>query len=129
MAFTLIGAFGVVALVRRGNWLVERFAKLRRIGARALTHARRVHGGIHVVAGRPFPPLAGFFRQVLSLQRRVSRPGANHGLLWLVALALFGSLISLTTISLRFIKVIFPKPRPAETRSLSSPGAERDFPD
>ena len=40
------------------------------------------------------PPLAGFFGKFYLFSAAL-RAGDNHGLLWLVALALFGSLISL----------------------------------
>jgi NADH-quinone oxidoreductase subunit N len=40
------------------------------------------------------PPLAGFFGKFYLFSTAL-QAGANHGLLWLVALALFGSLISL----------------------------------
>jgi NADH-quinone oxidoreductase subunit N len=40
------------------------------------------------------PPLAGFFGKFYLFSAAL-RVGANHGLLWLVALALLGSLISL----------------------------------
>ena len=40
------------------------------------------------------PPLAGFFGKFYLFSAAL-RAGGNHGLLWLVALALFGSLISL----------------------------------
>jgi NADH-quinone oxidoreductase subunit N len=62
------------------------------------------------------PPLAGFFGKFY-LFSAAFRAGANHGLLWLVALALFGSLISLYYY-LIVLKVIF-QIQPAETRSRS----------
>jgi NADH-quinone oxidoreductase subunit N len=51
------------------------------------------------------PPLAGFFGKFYLFSAAL-RAGANHGLLWLVALALFGSLISLYYY-LIVLKVIF----------------------
>ena len=51
------------------------------------------------------PPLAGFFGKFY-LFSAAMRAGPNHGLLWLVALALFGSLISLYYY-LIVLKVIF----------------------
>ena len=51
------------------------------------------------------PPLAGFFGKFY-LFSAAMRAGENHGLLWLVALALFGSLISLYYY-LIVLKVIF----------------------
>ena len=64
------------------------------------------------------PPLAGFFGKFY-LFSATFRAGANHGLLWLVALALFGSLISLYYY-LIVLKVIF-QTQGAGTPSLSSP--------
>ena len=101
-AFTLVGAFGVVALVRRetgGDDFVH-FAGLRV----AFALARGLHGGLHVsLAG--IPPLAGFFGKFYLFSAAL-RVGGNHGLLWLVALALFGSLISFYYY-LMVLKVIF----------------------
>ena len=54
------------------------------------------------------PPLAGFFGKFY-LFSAAMRAGGNHGLLWLVALALFGSLISLYYYLL-VLKVIFVDP-------------------
>jgi NADH-quinone oxidoreductase subunit N len=51
------------------------------------------------------PPLAGFFGKFYLFSVAL-RAGANHGLLWLVALALFGSLVSLYYY-LIVLKVIF----------------------
>jgi NADH-quinone oxidoreductase subunit N len=51
------------------------------------------------------PPLAGFFGKFY-LFSAAFRSGTDHGLLWLVALALFGSLISLYYY-LIVLKVIF----------------------
>ena len=69
-AFTLVGAFGVVALVRRETG-GDDLAKFRRT-PRALAVARRVHGDLHAFAGRP--AAAGrIFRKILPLQRRDAR--------------------------------------------------------
>src|SRR5205807_3498029 len=90
-AFTLVGAFGVVALVRRET------------GGDDLMHFRALQSRSPLLAGcmaifmlslAGLPPLAGFFGKFYLFSAAL-RAGANHGLLWLVALALFGSLISL----------------------------------
>ena len=90
-AFTLVGAFGVVALVRRET------------GGDDLTHFRALRSRSPLLAGcmaifmlslAGLPPLAGFFGKFYLFSAAL-RAGANHGLLWLVALALFGSFISL----------------------------------
>src|SRR5881275_720932 len=114
-SFTLIGAFGVVALVRRetGGDDLQNFAGLR---ARSPLLAGCMAVFMLSLAG--LPPLAGFFGKFY-LFSAAFRAGANHGLLWLVALALFGSLISLYYY-LIILKVIF-QTQGAETPSLSSP--------
>jgi NADH-quinone oxidoreductase subunit N len=90
-AFTLLGAFGVVALVRRDT------------GGDDLTHFSGLRSRSPLLAGcmavfmlslAGLPPLAGFFGKFY-LFSAAMRAGENHGLLWLVALALFGSFISL----------------------------------
>ncbi len=114
-AFTLIGAFGVVALVRRetGGDDLRNFAGLH---ARSPLLAGCMAVFMLSLAG--LPPLAGFFGKFY-LFSAAFRAGANHGLLWLVALALFGSLISLYYY-LIVLKVIF-QTEGAEARSLSFP--------
>jgi NADH-quinone oxidoreductase subunit N len=101
-AFTLVGAFGVVGLVRRetgGDDLVH-FSGLRR---RAPWLAGCMAVFLLSLAG--LPPLAGFFGKFYLFSAAL-RVGGNHGLLWLVALALFGSLISFYYY-LMVLKVIF----------------------
>src|SRR6476659_10189842 len=90
-AFTLIGAFGVVALVRRetGGDDLQDFAGLY---ARSPLLAGCMAVFLLSLAG--LPPLAGFFGKFYLFSAAL-RGGNNNGLLWLVALALFGSLISL----------------------------------
>ena len=90
-AFTLVGAFGVVAFVRRetGGDDLENFAGLRErspLVAGCMT--------VFMLSLAGLPPLAGFFGKFY-LFTTAFRAGANHGLLWLVVLALFGSFISL----------------------------------
>src|SRR5437773_3036660 len=115
-SFTLIGAFGIVALVRRetGGDDLQNFAGLR---ARSPLLAGCMAVFMLSLAG--LPPLAGFFGKFY-LFSVAFRAGAHHGLLWLVALALFGSLISLYYY-LIILKVIF-QTQSAETRSLLSLG-------
>jgi NADH-quinone oxidoreductase subunit N len=101
-AFTLVGAFGVVALVRRetgGDDFIH-FAGLRR---RSSWLAGCMAVFMLSLAG--IPPLAGFFGKFY-LFAAALRVGSQHGLLWLVALALLGSLISFYYY-LMVLKVIF----------------------
>lgn len=101
-AFTLVGAFGVVALVRRetGGDDVKNFSGL---SSRSPLLAGCM--AIFMLSLAGLPPLAGFFGKFY-LFSAAMRADANHGLLWLVALALFGSLISLYYY-LIILKVIF----------------------
>jgi NADH-quinone oxidoreductase subunit N len=101
-AFTLVGAFSVVALVRRetgGDDLVH-FSGLR---SRSPLLAGCM--AIFMLSLAGLPPLAGFFGKFYLFSAAL-RAGENHGLLWLVALALFGSLISFYYY-LIVLKVIF----------------------
>ncbi len=90
-AFTLVGAFGVVALVRRetGGDDFKNFAGL-------WSRSPLLSGcmAIFMLSLAGLPPLAGFFGKFY-LFSVAMRAGANHGLLWLVALALLGSFVSL----------------------------------
>ena len=101
-AFTLVGAFGVVALVRRetGGDDLTNFSAL---WSRSPLLAGCMSIFMLSLAG--LPPLAGFFGKFYLFSAAL-RAGENHGLLWLVALALFGSLISLYYY-LIVLKVIF----------------------
>ena len=101
-AFTLVGAFGVVALVRRetGGDDLQNFAGL---WSRSPLLAGCMSIFMLSLAG--LPPLAGFFGKFYLFSVAL-RAGSNHGLLWLVALALFGSLVSLYYY-LIVLKVIF----------------------
>ncbi|MGH8093873.1 MAG: NADH-quinone oxidoreductase subunit N [Chthoniobacterales bacterium] len=101
-AITLVGAFGVVGFVRRetGGDDLANFAGLR---ARSPLLAGCM--AIFMLSLAGLPPLAGFFGKFYLFSSAL-RAGENRGLLWLVALALFGSLISLYYY-LIVLKVIF----------------------
>src|SRR5213083_818601 len=109
-AVTLVGAFGVVALVRRetGGDDFQNFAGL---SSRSPLLAGCMSIFILSLAG--IPPLAGFFGKFYLFSAALGA-GGNHGLLWLVALALFGSLISLYYY-LIVLKVIFVDETTAQT--------------
>jgi NADH-quinone oxidoreductase subunit N len=101
-AFTLVGAFGVVAMVRRetGGDDFSHFAGLR---SRSPWLAGCM--AIFMLSLAGLPPLAGFFGKFYLFSAALGA-GRNYGLLWLVALALFGSLISFYYY-LMVLKVIF----------------------
>ena len=101
-AVTLIGAFGVVGFVRRvsGGDDLAHFAGLR-VRSPFLAGCM----AIFMLSLAGLPPFAGFFGKFY-LFAAAFRADANHGLLWLVALALFGSLLSLYYY-LMVLKVIF----------------------
>ncbi len=109
-AITLVGAFGVVALVRRetGGDDFQNFAGL-------WTRSPLLAGcmSIFILSLAGIPPLAGFFGKFYLFSAALGA-GGNHGLLWLVALALFGSLISLYYY-LIVLKVIFVDETGAQT--------------
>lgn len=90
-AITLVGAFGVVGMVRReaGG---DDFSNFRGLVSQSPLIAGCMSVFMLSLAG--IPPLAGFFGKFYLFSAAL-RTGANHGLLWLVAIALLGSFISL----------------------------------
>ncbi|HWN24787.1 MAG TPA: NADH-quinone oxidoreductase subunit N, partial [Candidatus Sulfotelmatobacter sp.] len=123
-AFTLVGAFGVVGLVRRetGGDDLTNFSAL---SSRSPLLAGCMAIFLLSLAG--LPPLAGFFGKFYLFSVAL-RAGANHGLLWLVALALLGSFISLYYY-LIVLKVIFvdEKPQPETSSANGSLSKDGDF--
>ncbi len=90
-AITLVGAFGVVAMVRRETGSDD-FSNFRGLASRSPLLAACMSVFMLSLAG--IPPLAGFFGKFYLFSVAL-RAGANQGLLWLVAVALLGSFISL----------------------------------
>src|SRR5437899_2913345 len=90
-AVTLVGAFGVVGLVRRETG-GDDFSNFAGLASRSPLLAGCM--AIFMLSLAGIPPLAGFFGKfyLFSVALRAS---ANHGLLWLVGIALLGSFISL----------------------------------
>jgi NADH-quinone oxidoreductase subunit N len=88
---TLLGAFGVCAEVQQqtGGDDLKNF-----VGLRERSPILAACMAIFMLSLAGLPPLAGFFGKFY-LFTAAFRGGPNHGLLWLVVLALFGSLISL----------------------------------
>jgi NADH-quinone oxidoreductase subunit N len=114
-AVTLIGAFAVVGAVRRetGGDNLQNFSGL---AARSPFLAACMSIFFLSLAG--LPPLAGFFGKFY-LFSAAFRADGNHGLLWLVVVALFGSFVSLYYY-LIVLKVIFvDKPSESESRHSS----------
>ncbi len=107
-AFTLVGAFGVVALVRRetGGDDLKNFS-----GLRARSPLAAACMAIFLLSLAGLPPLAGFFGKFYLFSAAL-RAGQNNGLLWLIVLALLGSLISLYYY-LIVLKVIFLDQEPS----------------
>ncbi len=108
-AVTLIGAFAVVGFVRHatGGDDLANFAGLRNRSpwlAGCMT--------IFMLSLAGLPPLAGFFGKFY-LFSSAMRAGGNDGLLWLVALALFGSLISLYYYLIVLKTIFLDEPRDA----------------
>jgi NADH-quinone oxidoreductase subunit N len=89
-AFTLVGAFAVVAFVRRETG-GDDFSHFSGLSARSPWLAGCMAVFMLSLAG--LPPLAGFFGKFY-LFTAALRAQDNYGLLWLVGLALFGSLVS-----------------------------------
>ena len=109
-AVTLVGAFSVVALVRRETG-GDDFSDFSGLWSRSPLLAGCMSIFILSLAG--IPPLAGFFGKFYLFSAALSA-GGNQGLLWLVALALSGSLISLYYY-LIVLKVIFVDETAAQT--------------
>ena len=109
-AITLLGAFGVVAVVRRVTG-GDDFADFSGLWM----HSPLLAGcmAVFMLSLAGIPPLAGFFGKFYLFSVAL-RAGTNHGLLWLVVVALFGSLISLYYY-LVVLKVIFVDPAAADT--------------
>lgn len=119
-AFTVLGAFGVIVLVQRetGGDDLQNFAGLR-------TRSPLLAGcmAVFMLSLAGLPPLAGFFGKFY-LFSVAMRAGANHGLLWLVVLALFGSLISLYYY-LIVLKVAFVDKTSTDVRTIRLASLER----
>src|SRR5437870_2161662 len=115
-AITLIGAFAVVGAVRRetGGDNLQNFAGL---AGRSPFLAACMAIFFLSLAG--IPPLAGFFGKFY-LFSVAFHAGGNHGLLWLVAIALFGSFVSLYYY-LIVLKVIFVDKNPESATAGDGP--------
>jgi NADH-quinone oxidoreductase subunit N len=115
-AFTLVGAFGVVALVRR-NTAGDDLTHFSALWSRSPLLAGCM--AIFMLSLAGLPPLAGFFGKFYLFSTAL-RADANQGLLWLVALALLGSFISLYYY-LAVLKAIFVDEPAAGTFAAAAP--------
>ena len=90
-AITLVGAFGVVGVVRQETG-GDDFSNFRGLASRS-----PLLGGcmaVFMLSLAGIPPLAGFFGKFYLFSAALRADG-NHALLWLVALGLLGSFVSL----------------------------------
>ena len=114
-AITLVGAFGVVAMVRRETG-GDDFSHFAGLASRSPLLAGCM--SVFMLSLGGIPPLAGFFGKFYLFSVAL-RADANHGLLWLVAVALLGSFISLYYY-LMVLKAIFvDEPALAAARDVS----------
>ena len=90
-AITLVGAFGVVGVVRRQTG-GDNFSNFSGLASRSPLLAGCMAVFMLSLAG--IPPLAGFFGKFYLFSAAL-HAGPDHGLLWLVALGLVGSFVSL----------------------------------
>jgi NADH-quinone oxidoreductase subunit N len=90
-AITLVGAFGVVGVVRRETG-GDNFSNFSGLASRSPLLAGCMAVFMLSLAG--IPPLAGFFGKFYLFSAAL-HAGENHALLWLVALGLVGSFVSL----------------------------------
>ena len=90
-AVTLIGAFAVVGVVRRETG-GDNFSNFSGLASRSPLLAGSMAVFMLSLAG--IPPLAGFFGKFYLFSAAL-RAGTNQALLWLVALGLVGSFVSL----------------------------------
>jgi NADH-quinone oxidoreductase subunit N len=116
-AITLVGAFGVVAIVRRETG-GDDFSNFAGLSSRSPLLAGCMSVFMLSLAG--IPPLAGFFGKFYLFSVAL-RAGANHGLLWLVAIALLGSFISLYYYLIVLKAIFVDKPVVASSRHVSVP--------
>jgi NADH-quinone oxidoreductase subunit N len=112
-----LGSFAVVAQVERatGDDQLETFRGLSR--RMPLLSACMM---VFLLSQSGIPPLAGFFGKFFLFISAVDGPGGNHGLLWLVILAITMSAVSLYYY-LQVLKRIFVADAPAQSDAIRSP--------
>jgi NADH-quinone oxidoreductase subunit N len=90
--FSVLGAFAVICLVMR-NVEGEDVSALAGLNQRSPLLATTLTMAMVSLAG--IPPLAGFFGKFLLLKAVVEKGSTNHAYYWLVAVALFGVIVSI----------------------------------
>ncbi len=119
-AATIVGAFGVIALVRRsrGGDDIVHFAGLRRSSPLLAACL-----AVFLLSLAGLPPLAGFFGKFYLFAAAYY---IDPGLLWLILLALAGSLVSLYYYLTVLKVVLVDEPAPgAEERAIVAPRPHR----
>lgn len=120
-AFTLVGAFGVIARVRAAT------------GGDDITHFRGLSTRAPLLAGcmaifllslAGLPPLGGFFGKFYLFSAALGAE-ENHGLLWLVALALLGSLVSLYYYLVVLRTIFVEAASSSDAQAIISPSLQR----
>jgi NADH-quinone oxidoreductase subunit N len=119
-AFTLVGAFGVVAMVRRETG-GDDFANFSGLRERSPVLAGCM--AIFMLSLAGLPPLAGFFGKFYLFSAALWGPSSLN-LLWLVVIALFGSLVSLYYY-LTVLKIIFLDEPSSQGRQFKPPLLQR----
>ncbi|MDQ6624904.1 MAG: NADH-quinone oxidoreductase subunit N, partial [Verrucomicrobiota bacterium] len=120
-AVTLVGAFGVIARVRaaKGGDDISHF---RGLSTRSPLLAACMTIFLLSLAG--LPPLAGFFGKFYLFSVALGA-GENHGLLWLVVLALLGSLVSLYYYLVVLRAIFVDEPAAAESAPIIPQSLQR----
>src|SRR5881398_4042650 len=113
-AITLVGAFGVVGVVRRETG-GDDFSNFSGLASRSPLLAGCMAVFMLSLAG--IPPLAGFFGKFYLFSAAL-HAGANHALLWLVALGLIGSFVSLYYYLLVLKAIFVDEPSVAAAQSV-----------
>jgi NADH-quinone oxidoreductase subunit N len=113
-AVTLVGAFGVIGVVRRETG-GDDFVNFRGLVTRSPLLAGCM--AIFMLSLAGIPPLAGFFGKFYLFSAALHAVG-NQGLLWLVALGLVGSFVSLYYYLLVLKAIFVDEPSVAAAQSV-----------
>lgn len=122
-AVTLVGAFGVVSVVRRETG-GDDYANFSGLVSRSPLLAGCM--AIFMLSLAGIPPLAGFFGKFYLFSAALHAVG-NQGLLWLVALGLIGSFVSLYYYLLVLKAIFVDEPSVAAAPSVDGIGILSDI--